>query len=364
MKSLDNKKIIFSGGGTLGSVSPLLAIYDDLKLQKNYTFLWIGSRSGPEKEVILKEDIKFIGICSGKLRRYFSFQNFVDVFKIFFGFLESIFIIMKEKPDLVISAGSFVSVPLVWAGWIFRIPILIHQLDFRPGLANKLMAPMAKKISVSFEKSINDYKQKAIWTGSPIRKKFIEKKISVLDTKKKLNLDLNLALIVIVGGGTGSKKINEIIFNIVPDLIKKAEVVHLSGKNKLGEGKFLRKFQNYHQYEFLEPKLMAEYLFSADLIISRAGMGFLSELAFLKKASIIIPMPNSHQEDNAQILFEHKATIVLHEKDINKDILYQKIIDILENQNLRKELGENINKTIRSGEDALTKITKIIKSYV
>ena len=369
MKNLCNKKIILTGGGTVGSVSPLLAVYDELRLRGDYDFLWIGSRDGLEKEIIARESIDFVGISSGKLRRYFSFQNFIDIFKIFFGFLESIFIIIKGKPDLIMSAGSFVSVPLVWAGWILRVPVLIHQLDARPGLANKLMVRVAKKISLTFEKSLNDYGTKAVWTGNPIRKSFLDKNLNVLEIKKELKLNLDLPLILVVGGGTGSKKINEIIISIVPNLIERAEIVHVTGKNRL-EKKVSFKvplkvpFQKYHQYEFLDADLMAKYLFVADLIISRAGMGFLSELAYLKKASIIIPMPNSHQEDNAQILSDHKAALVLHEKEIDKNILYQEIIKILENDDLRHDLEKNIGGAIKCGEEAVNNIIKIIEEII
>ena len=150
------KKIILSGGGTAGSVTPLLAIVDEFRKEKldNYEFLWIGTKNGPEKKLVEDAKIKFIKINSGKLRRYFSFRNFSDIFLMIIGFFQSLIVLIKYKPNLMISAGGFVSVPVALASWILRIPILIHQQDARPGLANKIMAFFAKKITVTFEKSL------------------------------------------------------------------------------------------------------------------------------------------------------------------------------------------------------------------
>ena len=356
------KKILFSGGGTLGSVSPLLAIYDVLKEEKIYSFLWVGTSSGPEKNVIKKEGIKFIEMKGGKLRRYFSLLNFFDIFKIISDFFKSVSLIKKEKPDLIISAGSFVSVPLVWAAFLFRVNILIHQLDFRPGLANKLMAPFAKKITVSFKKSLKDYGKKAYFTGIPLRRNFLNN-YQKENLKEELNLNINLPLVLVVGGGTGAEKINEMIFEIAPTLIKKTNIIHVCGKNKIK--KVSRELEeNYHQYEFLNPNLMAEYLKKADLVISRAGLGFLSELAYLKKASIIIPLPNSHQEDNVQVLIERQAALVFYEKNLSTFILSQEIEELLNNKEKRMRLGENIKESIKSGEDSVSDIIKIIKEII
>ncbi|MBU4014724.1 glycosyltransferase, partial [Patescibacteria group bacterium] len=164
------KKILLTGGGTGGSVAPLLAISDvgcRMSDVGKFKFTWIGTRNGVEKQMVQKENIKFISIASGKFRRYFSIKNFIDLFKIIFAFFQSLAILIKEKPALVMSAGSFVSVPVVWAAWLLRVPVLIHQQDVRHGLANKLMAPFANVITVTFEKSLADYGKKAVWTGNP-----------------------------------------------------------------------------------------------------------------------------------------------------------------------------------------------------
>jgi len=363
MGKRNKKKIVLTGGGTLGSVSPLLAIFD--KLENEYNFLWVGSRNGPEKEIIKKEGIIFLEISSGKLRRYFSFKNFIDIFKIFFAFFESFFLLLREKPNLIISAGSFVSVPLVWAAWVLKIPVLIHQLDLRAGLANKLMAGAARKISVTFEKSLDDYGVKAVWVGNPLRDSFFKKDFDILELKKEFNLSLTLPLVLVVGGGTGAEKINEMILDISPEIIKNFELVHLSGKGKMKKKISLDdSLENYHQYEFLKPELMAKYLFMADIVISRGGMGFLTELSFLKKAAIIIPMLDSHQEDNAKILEDNQSVIVLSEKRINKKVLYDTIIKIWKDEKLKNNLEKNIGSVIRSGEESSSKFIKLIQEII
>ena len=159
-------KILLTGGGTGGSVAPLLAIAESLTMQD---FLWLGTKSGPERKMVEEAGIKFKAISGGKLRRYFSFKNLGDIFKIKLGFFQSLFIMLKWRPNLVMSAGSFISVPVVYAAWLLRVPALIHQQDVKAGLANKLMAPFSKVITVAFEKSLADYGKKAIWIGNPVR---------------------------------------------------------------------------------------------------------------------------------------------------------------------------------------------------
>jgi UDP-N-acetylglucosamine--N-acetylmuramyl-(pentapeptide) pyrophosphoryl-undecaprenol N-acetylglucosamine transferase len=208
-------KIILSGGGTGGSVTPLLAVAAELlKEDVKPEFIFVGSEFGPEKELLANfsggVNIKFISIAAGKWRRYLSWRNLLDVLKIGQAFFQSLKLLRQEKPDLVMSAGSFVSVPLVWAAACRRIPILIHQQDIRPGLANKLMAPLARVVTISFEKSFADYGPRAVWTGNPVSdlSVYLDKQS---ETRKKYNLQPNLPLILVIGGGTGALAINKLI---------------------------------------------------------------------------------------------------------------------------------------------------------
>lgn len=355
-----NAKILLSGGGTGGSVSPLLAIAETLRLSdKKFDFLWIGTKFGPEEEMVRKEGIEFKAIHSGKLRRYFDWKNFRDIFLIKLGFFESLFILSKWRPDIILTAGSFVSVPVAVAGWILRIPVVIHQQDAIPGLANRIMSKFAKAITVTFERSLDDFSGKAIWTGNPIRK------ISTagegeLDSKNYFSFDDALPIILVLGGGTGSTFINDLILKSLAELTKQFNIIHLTGKNKITpEVKNAnRNFSNYKFFEFLNYGQLQKAYGLADLIISRAGLATLTELAFLGKPAIIIPIPDSHQEANAEIFKEKKAAIILEQKRLTPEELIGNIKKIFGDEKLIEELSDNIKRVLK--EKANENMQKII----
>ena len=350
-------KIILAGGGTGGSVAPLLAVAEEIKKQKSETeFLFIGTRKGvPEKELAKSKNISYQAIFSGKLRRYISSKNIIDPFLILIGFFQSFFLILKFKPKAVISAGGFVCVPLAWAAWILRRPIFIHQQDIVPGLANKIIAPLAKKITVSFEKSTKSFKKrKTILTGNPIRPEILQgnKQKAI----KQFNLDNSLPTLLVIGGGTGAQKINEMIIQIVPELVEFCQVIHLTGKGKQIEDKKLN-LEHYHQYDFLTNEIPDIYQ-AADLIISRAGLGVLTELSILKKPIICIPIPGSHQEFNAQYFAEQKAVALIDRKVLSPGKLLEKIKQLINSEKQLADLSNNIGRLAHPR--AREKIAKII----
>lgn len=358
-------KIIMTGGGTGGPVTPLLAVADLLrKTDPAYEFLWLGTTSGPEKAMVEAKQIPFSHIASGKWRRYFSLQNFFDIFNIIFGFVQSLIKLSNEKPGLVMSAGGFVSVPIVWAAWILRIPVFIHQQDVRPGLANKLMSPFAKVITVTFEKSLNDYGKKALWTGNPVRTEFKER--SKDENKDKgfevFSFKKNLPVILVVGGGTGSLAINMLLTKSLPDLTKYAQVIHVTGAKNTGSHplKWVDKenSENYKAYDFLDEYMMSHALHIADVVISRCGMGFLTELSFLEKASILLPLPDSHQIDNANLFREKEAAMVLDQNLISSSELTKHIKKLLRDDALRRRMQDNISSIIK--KDAEEYIVNLI----
>lgn len=363
----ENKKLIFlTGGGTAGSVTPLLAVAQELP---DYDFLWLGTEFGPEKQLVEKENIKFRAILNGKFRRYFSFKNFIDILKIIGAFFQSSWLILKFQPDLIMSAGGFVSVPVVWAGWLFSVKVLIHQQDVRAGLANKLMALFADVITVVFEKSLKDY-EKAIWVGNLTKIMNYELSVSSVSSVSP-SLDGPLASrggiiknhgklpkVLVVGGGTGAQAINDLVYESINELTKFCQVVHLTGK---GKNKDI-KIDNYQQYEFLDLEKMAKELSSSDVVVSRAGMGSLTELSYFGKPTILIPMPDSHQEDNAQIFADKKAAIVLAQKDLTAKKITKEIKNLLNDEQLRNKLRNNIKGVIKTG--ANEKMAEIIKKLL
>lgn len=354
---MDNKihKILFTGGGTGGSVSPLLAIAETLRQhpENECQFFWIGTSDGPERAMVEKADIDFKTICSGKLRRYWSWRNFIDLVNIKIGFFQSLFIISKIRPDVVISAGSFVSVPVVWAAWLARVPAIIHQQDVVPGLANKLMAPFVRVVTVTFEKSLDDYGQKAVWTGNPVRQNIRADNPGI---KNVIDLKNDYPAILVVGGGTGATALNRLIWESLDELAKFCQIIHLTGRGKGRE----TKMTNYTPFEFLDADGMAEAYNSADIVISRAGLGVLTELAYLAKPSIIIPMPDSHQEANAKIFADNDAAIVFKQSEINPKKIIQTIKGLLSTKERQKQLGNNMKNLMKNG--ANEEIAKIILS--
>ncbi len=339
-------KVLFTGGGTMGSVTPLIAVAEELKnVDPSNDYYWLGTKFGPEKEVIKNYNIEFKSIYSGKLRRYFSWLNFLDLLKIIIGLIQSLVLLMKWKPQIIVSAGSFTAVPVVWAGWLLNIPSLIHQQDIKVGLANKLCAWPAKQITVCFKDSLKHFNQnKIMFVGNPIREEFrlINNK-SINELYKKYNLKENLPVVLIVGGGTGAKAINNLIFNSINKLTEFCQIVHLVGKNKIDNKKIIN-IENYHQFEFVFD--MVEMLQLADLVISRAGMGSLTEIAYFKKPAIIIPIPNSHQEYNAMHFNKQEAVILINQMKITGNEFIKIIRDILNNKNKMKQLSDKIYQVI------------------
>jgi UDP-N-acetylglucosamine--N-acetylmuramyl-(pentapeptide) pyrophosphoryl-undecaprenol N-acetylglucosamine transferase len=357
MENQIKKNIVLTGGGTLGSVVPLLAVAEDLK--NDFNFVFIGTKDGVEQSFVDEAGMPFLGISSGKFRRYWSWQNLIAPFSLLSGLIQSFIILKKLKPSLVMTAGSYVSVGVVISAWLLRIPVLVHQLDYIPGLANKIMARFAKKITVSFKKSVKDYGEKAVWTGSPVSQKFLKLAQNTASARKFFNLKSDKPVIFVLGGGTGAVGLNRLISDNLYNLCQICQVIHLTGQGK--EIKVAGS-SAYHQYETLNQAETAQAYAAADLVISRAGMGTLVELAALSKPAIIIPMPDSHQEANAEALAKTDAVIVLKQKKLDSLSLYRYIKQTLADEKRMKQKTENYGQVLRT--DANKAIDIIIKELV
>ncbi len=360
------KTIIFSGGGTGGSVAPLLAVAEELLQESGASdlrLIFIGTKNGPEREMVASFNaeigrMEFLSLVSGKWRRYFSIHNLLDIFKIVAAWFRSFGLIAKYHPDLVVSAGAFVSVPLVWAAAAKNIPVLIHQQDLRPGLANKLMAPWARVITVVFEKSLIDYGPRAVWTGNPIRRFAGVQDEIIVRLKQRYSLDDSVPLILVFGGGLGATGINRLIFKIAADLAKEYQIIHLTGKGKLPADSSLSENSNYHVLESLDNLELSALMSLADLVVSRAGLGALTELSYWRKPAILIPMPESHQEDNAAYFAKTRAALFLNQSELSPERLAAEIKRVLADPELRRELGNNIGKMMK--RDAAEAVSGIV----
>ncbi|MDD2807079.1 MAG: UDP-N-acetylglucosamine--N-acetylmuramyl-(pentapeptide) pyrophosphoryl-undecaprenol N-acetylglucosamine transferase [Patescibacteria group bacterium] len=330
-------KIILSGGGTMGSVSTLIAVFEYLKKnQPQAEFLWLATRTGPEEKLIESYGITVKKIFSGKFRRYFSLKNIFDPIFIFLGFFQSLYYVIKFRPDWILSAGGFVSVPLVWSAWFLRKKILIHQQDVIPGLANKLMSPFATKISVVFSESAVSFpKNKIVVVGNPVRSEiFLGHQESAL---KFFKLEVGVPTLLVIGGGTGAQGLNDLLVSSAAQLVEFCQIIHLTG------GKVSTNFSHprYHPYDFLLTELNDAYAVS-DLVISRAGLSTLSELSVLGKPVIVIPLPDSQQEANAEEFLKYQAVKIMAEKNIKPGDFSPAIKKIIYNQAELLQLGKNI----------------------
>lgn len=323
----------------MGSVSPLIAVYEKIKLSRpDAEFLFIGTKTGPEKVAVEGYKLPFKAVSSGRLRRYFTWQNFVDPFKIFWGFVQSFFIVLKFKPNCVMVAGGFVGVPVAWVSWMLGIPVLIHQQDIIPGLANKLMANIAKKITVSFEVSLKDFQfSKTVLTGNPVREEIFS--CDVQKAREFFNLKEDLPVLLVLGGGTGAQNINQLVEKSLAELLQFCQVIHITGK---GKGINIEA-DNYHQYEFLANE-MPEALCAANLVVSRAGISTLSELVVLGKSTILIPIAQSHQVNNCQYFQKNNAVIALSEESLTPQLFTDAIKELLLDKPQRENLSRNIFK--------------------
>lgn len=316
-------KILLTGGGTLGSVSPLLAVLPQLQ-KDGHEVRFIGTRDGPEQELVEAAGVSFSSIATAKLRRYFSGWNLLTPFQFAIAIFQACIKLLAWRPDLIVSAGGFVSVPLVWAGRIFGVPSIIHQQDLEPGLANKLMVSSASKITVAFEDSLKDFPAaKTAWTGNPVR--------DLTSTTNEFELDSDFPTVFITGGGTGAQAINDLVSD---KLCEFANVIHLIGKGKTATK---INHQRYHGREFLVDEMMEAYE-KADLVVARGGLGTISELAALGKAAIIIPLPDTHQEKNAAFLAKHQAAIVLDQTELTPEEFGERIKKLLADPEQRAEL--------------------------
>jgi len=362
----NKKKILMTGGGTGGSVIPLLAVAEELfQKNSNWEFVFVGTVSGPDQELIREfgercQPVKFISLLAGKWRRYFSIYNIIDIFKIILAFFKANRILKQEKPNVVITAGSFVSVPVIWAAGFKKIPVIVHQQDVRLGLANKLMAPWAQIISVTFAKSLIDYGPKAVWLGNPISHSRTKDYLAqVEETRKKYRLRLNQPVILVIGGGTGALALNRLMENLGKHLVVDYQIIHLTGK-----GKQLNQSwgSSYQSFEFLSNEEVLSLMALADLVISRCGLGTLTELSALAKPAILIPIPNSHQEDNASLFANESAAIVLDQKILTPDKLLVEINRVLSDNILRTELSDRMGQMIKQG--AAVQLAKIIQEIL
>ena len=318
------KRILLTGGGTAGHVTPNIALLPRLR-ELGYDISYMGSYDGIEKKLITEFQIPYYGISSGKLRRYFDPKNFSDPFKVLKGYGEAVRIIRKLKPDVVFSKGGFVSVPVVLAAKRCKVPCIIHESDMTPGLANKLAIPAASKVCCNFPETLQYLpKDKAVLSGSPIRQELLHG--DALAARKFTGLTDDKPVILVMGGSLGAAAVNEAVRKILPTLLKDFHVIHLCGKGKLDAS--LSGLSGYVQYEYINEELKDLFAL-ADIVISRAGANSICELLALHKPNLLIPLSaaasRGDQILNARSFEKQGFSLVLEEEAISNEVLLQTI---------------------------------------
>jgi UDP-N-acetylglucosamine--N-acetylmuramyl-(pentapeptide) pyrophosphoryl-undecaprenol N-acetylglucosamine transferase len=351
------KKIILTGGGSAGHVTPNLALLPKLR-ELGYEIQYIGTESGIEREIIENQKIKYHVISSGKFRRYFDLKNFTDPFKVIKGVFQAIFIMRKEKPNIVFSKGGFVSVPVVLASYINGIPVIAHESDITPGLANRLSSPYCTKVCVTFPESLKAIKgDNAVLTGTPIRQELLDG--SRIIGRRMCGFENDKPVLLIIGGSLGSKFINNTVRNCLNELLRNYNIIHICGKGNLEEK--LTERNGYVQFEYVSEE-MPHIMNAADIVISRAGANVIFELLALKKPNLLIPLSRKSSRGD-QILnaasFEKSGySMVLQEEELTP----KELLDKLKKLEMSKNTYINEMKA-SNAQDATNKIINLIEKY-
>ncbi len=355
-----NKKILFTGGGTGGHVYPALAVIDKLD-RSDWDILWLGSNKGMEKKIIDQRKIPFYSIPCGKLRRYFSFLNFIDIFKIIGGFFGSLFILLKLKPALVFSKGGFVTVPPVAAASLLGIPVFTHDSDIGPGLATKINALWADRILVSSEESRKFFsgtkKDKVYVTGNPVRAELFRG--DARKGREFLGISTDLPIILVMGGSLGAEQINNLLRSNLDILTEKYFIIHQTGK---------KNYQEIHQNNYYSAPYFNEelsHIFKiTTLVISRSGAGAVWEFAAAGLPSILIPLESGsrgEQVKNAEVFQEQGCSSVLR-GDIRPETFVEEIEKILDNEDNLKKMTDAAHEW--SSKDSASLISDMIQEVI
>jgi UDP-N-acetylglucosamine--N-acetylmuramyl-(pentapeptide) pyrophosphoryl-undecaprenol N-acetylglucosamine transferase len=344
-------RIVLTGGGTGGHLFPLIAVAAKIK-EKNpeVEFLFIGPDGKMEKEIMGATGVRMKKIVAGKRRRYFSPLNFLDFFKTPIGVLQSLWHLLVFMPDAVFGKGGYGSFPVVLAAWAYRIPVLIHESDSRPGTANIVMSKFAKRVAIGYAEAEKYFPSgQAVLTGNPVRSDINQGNAE--NARQTFHLLSSKKVIFIEGGSQGAKNINDKILNILPELLRKYQLIHQTGEKNFDEvkrhaGELGTKagYEGYHPVAFYGDEIK-DILAVADLVISRAGAGSISEIAACGKASILIPLPtsaNDHQRMNAYSIAKVGGCVVIEEGNLGENMLMDKIDEIMEKEDLAKKLSETI----------------------
>ena len=353
MSETPKRKIVLTGGGSAGHVTPNIALIPALK-KAGFDIFYIGSYNGIEKKLIEDYNIPYFGISTGKLRRYFDPKNFSDPFRVLKGFSESRALLKRIKPDIVFSKGGYVSVPVVRAAGALKIPYIVHESDMTPGLANKLSMTGARKICCNVPETMRLLPaEKAVLTGTPIRDEL--SKGSKEAGKELCGFTDNKPVLMIIGGSLGAQSVNETVRYALPRLLPQFNIVHLCGKEKMDNLKL--SVPGYKQFEYVKNELK-DIFAMADIVVSRAGANSICELLALKKPNILIPLSTKasrgDQMLNARSFEQQGFSMVIDNDELDEDILVETIEELYNNREKYVEAMSSSN--LHSATDTIIRI--------
>lgn len=351
------KKIVLTGGGTAGHVTPNIALIPVLK-EQGYEISYIGSYTGIEKKLIEEMDIPYYGIATGKFRRYFDVKNFTDPFRVIKGMFQAKKLLKQINPDVVFSKGGFVSVPVVRAASKCNIPAISHESDMTPGLANKLSAKHAVKVCCNFPETVEIIPNgKGLLTGTPIRKELLTgDKVAGLSL---CGFNSEKPVLMVIGGSLGALHVNEAIRAILPELIRQYQVIHVCGKGKVDKSFYST--TGYYQFEYVNSELK-DLFAAADIVVSRAGANVICELLAMKKPNLLIPLPAASSRGdqilNANSFKKQGYSAVLEEENMTNETLLEAINTLYKNreQYIEKMSSSRLN-------DSTNIIINLINKY-
>jgi len=368
-------RILFTGGGTGGHIFPIVAVKREIESmyssREEYyhhpldvEFMGAAIK---EKESLSKEKIKTKRIIPAKWRRYFSLKNFIDILKFPFSFLQALVYVWLSLPDIIFAKGGPGSLPIVIAGWLYRIPVIIHESDSVPSSTNRFSAPFAKIITVSFEETKSFFPlKKTILTGNPVRQKILSG--SKERAKETFELTGNRKVIFIIGGSQGAQEVNSVFIDNIYKYIDRYEIIHVCGPKNFKNTNLLtrgilrepqRKF--YHLYPYLDEEKLGDAYAVANVIVSRAGAGVIFEIAAVKKPSILLPLKlaaQNHQAKNAYYFSRKGCAGVLEEENITPNFVFGRASQVADSEELFQQMKQACEKFAKP--DAAKKIAEIL----
>ncbi|OGL66576.1 hypothetical protein A2856_02740 [Candidatus Uhrbacteria bacterium RIFCSPHIGHO2_01_FULL_63_20] len=353
--------ILLAGGGTLGPVTPLIAIVEAWKnADPSARFVWVGTRNGPEAELVRAEGIKFLYLPVARLTRYPSLEWLTLPWRIVSAFVMAWLILGREKPSLVAVAGGYTGVPLAYAAFLRGIPVWTHQPDVKPLLSNRLITPVATLVTLAWSVTAASFpKAKTEVVGNPVRAMM---RAGAKDrAANRFNLDLRLPTLLVFGGGGGAKWLNQMCMDMAPKLVGVANVIHITGVGKMKPA-YQRFGPHYHAVELLTDG-MNDAIAAADVVLARAGMGTISELSALRKAAVLVPIPGSTQEANARVIGESGAATVFSQPLATLGDLEKAILGLLGDELKRRELGNRLASALPTdvAEKIVHRLQRIVK---